>query len=85
MTRLNPQKTALAVGSFLAIWVLLVTIVLAIGGQALFDWVLSVHYAGGLAFHPVTVGTAVTSIITHFVVGLVFGWLFAVVWNKVHG
>jgi hypothetical protein len=85
MAKLNPTKTALAVGSFIAAWVLLVSVLLFIGGQAIFDWMLGVHYISGVVFHPVTIGTAIASIITHFIVGLVFGWLFATVWNNVYG
>jgi hypothetical protein len=83
MARLNPNKVALALGGVLSFWVLLWTVVLAFGGQAFFDWLLSVHFISGLTLLPVTIGTAVTSIVYHFVVDAVLGWLFATIWNKV--
>lgn len=83
MAKLNPNKTALAVGLVVAVWVLLWSIALMVGGQGFFTWLLSVHYISGLSLMPVTIGTAITSIIYHFVVGAVLGWIFATIWNKV--
>lgn len=84
MAKLNPNKTALAVGCFAAVLVLLWSIVLAIGGAGLASYWLRMHYLSGIAFQQVTLGTAVLSIIHHFVVGAIVGWLFATVWNKVN-
>ena len=85
MAKLNANKVALALGCVVAVWVLLWTIVLALGGQAFFGWLLRMHFVSGLTLQSVTVGAAVTSIIYHFVVGAVLGWIFATVWNKVQG
>ena len=82
MAKLNANKVALAVGCFAAVYVLLWTIVLAFGGAGLFNWIMSMHFIRGITFQPVTVGTAITSIIFHFVIGTIVGWLFATVWNK---
>jgi hypothetical protein len=83
MAKLNPNKTALALGLVVATWVLLWSIVLMIGGQAFFGWLMGIHFISGLSLGPVTIGVAVTSIIYHFVVGAVLGWLFATIWNRV--
>ncbi len=83
MAKLNPARVSLALGFVVAVYVLLWSIVLAIGGQAFFDWLLGIHFIGGLTLKPVTLSTAVFSILYHFVVGAVIGWLFATIWNKV--
>jgi len=84
MAKLNANKVALTLGCFAAVMVLLWSIVLAIGGAGLAGYWLRVHFISGVAFQAVTLGTAVTSIIHHFVVGAIIGWLFATVWNNVH-
>ncbi len=84
MAKLNPTKTAYAVGLFIGTIALIKTLLLAFGGAGLFNWIVGLHFVSGIAFQPVVVSTAITSIVFHLIVGAIIGWLFATVWNKVY-
>lgn len=83
--KLDPKKTALAVGFFAGgahvVWVLLIALGWA---QPLQDFIFQIHMLN----NPFTVGvfnlgTAVILIITTFAIGFLFGWVFANIWNRV--
>jgi hypothetical protein len=86
MQYLNPIKTALAVGVFLAashaIWSLLVALNWA---QALYDFILWAHMIRlQLTIGPFDLVAATTLVVVTFLVGCVMGWIFALVWNWFH-
>jgi hypothetical protein len=87
MNTLNTQKTALAVGCFLGGWHLLWSLLVLIGwGQPIIDFVLWAHmvhlqYIVG----PFELVAAATLIVFTFIVGYAMGWLFAALWNWLHG
>ncbi len=82
---LSTQKTGLALGLFMAIvhaaWQALVWVGSA---QAYVSWIMNLHSLKMnitvTAFNPTT---AISLIIATFVIGYVFGWVFALVWNRV--
>ena len=85
MGKLNPKKTATAVGCFVATLALIRMIVLAIGGQSFINWAMSLHFVSvPLTVIPFSLVTAIVSIAVHWIVGALVGLLFATVWNRVN-
>lgn len=86
MNRIEPKKAALSLGLFLGGWHLVWSVLVALGvGQAMIDFIFWAHmihvdYVVG-PFEP---GACITLIIVTFIVGYVFGWCFAVIWNRLH-
>lgn len=84
--KLNPNKTGLALGGLLALWHALWAALVAIGlAQALLDFVYSIHFLS----NPFVVGTfnlmtALTLVVVTAVIGYLLGWVFALIWNKLH-
>ena len=87
MGSLNKNQVGLAVGGLLGlvhlVWALLVAVGLA---QSLLDFIFGLHFLR----NPYTVelfrfGTAILLVIVTAIVGYVFGWLFAMIWNRLHG
>ena len=82
---LSTQKTGLALGLFFAIvhaaWQALVWVGSA---QAFINWMAKLNSLRAnetvTAFNATT---AITRVIAMFVIGYVFGWVFALVWNRV--
>lgn len=84
MEKLNKAKTSLVLGCFMAVvhavWAVLVALGVA---QGLMDWIFKMHMIenpyiiSGFGF-----GTAIGLVIMTFVVGYVFGWVFAALWNN---
>ncbi len=84
--KLNPNKTGLALGGLFALshagWSVLVAIGLA---QALLDFVYSIHFLSNpFVVEAFSLTTALTLVVFTAVVGYVFGWVFALIWNKLH-
>ena len=84
--KLNPQKTALAVRAFFglwhAVWGLLVALNLA---TPLLDWILSMHFLNNpYSVQPFGVVKWVTLVVVTTIVGYAVGYVFSLVWNKVH-
>lgn len=82
---LSTQKTGLALGLFLAIvhaaWQALVWFGSA---QAFVNWMSKLHSLRvNETVTAFNASTAVTLIIVAFAIGYVFGWVFALVWNRV--
>ena len=81
--KMKPGKVALALACLVVLWQLVWILLIAIGKQPLLDWLLGIHFlADGLKAASVTLGTAIVSLLFHFVAGYVLGWLFATFWNK---
>ncbi|MEK7063233.1 MAG: hypothetical protein AAB955_00910 [Patescibacteria group bacterium] len=84
---LNQKKTALAVGSFVALvhiaWSLLVALSWA---QPLSDFIAKIHMvAPVVVVQSFNLGTALSLIVVTGLVGAIAGYAFATVWNKVGG
>lgn len=84
---IDPTNTALSVGAFVGGWHLVWSILVALGwAQGLVDFVLWMHMVNlpyvvkAFDFSAAIVLIAVTAI-----AGGVFGYIFARIWNKMHG
>lgn len=84
--KLKESSTALVVGVFVAVvhvvWSLMVLVGFA---QVYLDWILGLHFLD----NPFTVRSfdfvnAVILIGFTFVVGYAVGWIFAMIWNRLH-
>lgn len=84
--KLNPSKIALVVGAFAGlghtVWGLLVALNLA---TPLLDWIFGLHFLN----NPYSVQTFdpvkwITLIVVTSIVGYAAGYIFALLWNKVH-
>lgn len=83
---LNTNKTGLVVGVFMAAFHLVWSLLVLVGwAQPLLDFVFTLHMISPvyqvMAFSWVN---ALGLIILTFVVGYVLGFVFAVIWNKLH-
>lgn len=83
--KLDPKKTALAVGIFAGGWHVVWAVLIMLGwAQPLQDFMFQIHMLN----NPFTVvafnlGTAAVLVITTFAIGFLFGWVFANIWNRV--
>ena len=82
--KMKPGKVALALACLVVVWQLIWILLVAIGKQPMLDWMLGVHFLlpDILKVATVTVGSAIVSLLIHFVAGYILGWLFATIWNK---
>lgn len=84
--KLNANKVGLALGGFAALWHAFWSGLVAMGlAQGLLDFVYSIHFLS----NPFMVGnfsitTALVLVAVTFVVGYAIGYVFTLVWNKVH-
>lgn len=83
--KLDPKKTALAVGIFVGgahvAWVLLIVLGWA---QALQDFIFQIHMLNNpFTVAPFNFGTAVLLILVTSGIGFLLGWVFANIWNRV--
>ena len=83
MQPLNRNHVALALGSFVGFWHLIWSILLALGwAKPLVDFILNIHHIQVLyEIMPFEFGKAVGLVIVTFIVGYVFGFVFATGWN----
>jgi hypothetical protein len=87
MTHLDRHRTGLVVGLFIGGWHVLWSALVAIGwGQALIDFILWAHmvhlpYVVG----PFEIVAAATLIVVTSIAGYAMGWIFAFLWNRLHG
>lgn len=83
MRHISPIKTAVAVGSLVALWHLIWLTLVGIGwAKAVMDFILQLHFIRlEYALAPYSATTAGALILLTFVVGAAFGFLFAVIWN----
>jgi len=86
MAKLDKKKTALALGTFLALfhafWSLMVAFI-PIQLQKFIDWMFVLHHIKPLyALLPFNILNAIMLVAMTFVVGYAFGYVFAFIWNK---
>lgn len=83
---INRNKLGLVVGSFLGIWHLVWSLLVAFGlAQWLIDWVFRLHFIQPpyklTEFKPVL---AVVLIVVTSTFGYIIGWVLAAIWNWLH-
>ncbi|MFI5265163.1 MAG: hypothetical protein ACHQT7_00275 [Candidatus Levyibacteriota bacterium] len=87
MKELDIQKTALTFGVFLGGWHLVWSILILVGvAQMLLDFVFWMHMITPV--YQVTgfnLTQSATLIVVTFILGYAGGWIFAWIWNKMHG
>lgn len=84
--KLKESSTALVLGTFAAlmhaVWSLMVMVGLA---EPYLNWVLGLHFLDNpYTVEPFDIGRALMLIGFTFVVGYAIGWVFAMLWNKLH-
>lgn len=83
---IDPVKTGYVVGAFIGGWHLVWSILVALGwAQALINFILWMHMIN----LPYVVGAfdftaATTLVVVTAISGCVFGYLFALLWNRMH-
>lgn len=82
MPNLNAKKLGLTLGSLFALWYVIWALVLTLGGQDLLDWIIKIHLINMSISPAFTLTNAIMGLIYHFVIGYVFGYLLAWVFNK---
>ncbi len=84
---LDKKQVGLSLGIFAALIHAFWALIVAFGyGQALMDWMLSMHsMTAVLVVSGMPLGRALGLIALSFVCGYVLGWLFAAVWNLFGG
>ncbi|MDO8482750.1 MAG: hypothetical protein Q7S86_02945 [bacterium] len=86
MHHISPKNAGLALGALLglwhAVWSALVAFDLA---QPLIDFVFRMHFIAPIyAVEVFDIVTAVELVVVTSIVGCVFGYIFALIWNKLH-
>lgn len=84
--KLNPQKTALAVGVFAGLLHAVRGIIVALGwAPALISWMLDLHFLNNpFTVQPFDFVKWVTLVVVTTAIGYAAGYIFATVWNKVN-
>jgi hypothetical protein len=86
MHELNKNKAGLILASFLGLWHFTCSLLVATGvAQTLLDWICYLHFLNN-PFHVAgfSIGTAALLIVITSVLGYIFGWLLALLWNAFH-
>lgn len=86
MHHISPKNLGVALGALLglwhAVWSALVAFDLA---QPLIDFVFRMHFVASVyAVEVFDWGTAITLVVMTSVIGFVLGYVFALIWNKLH-
>ena len=83
MQAISKNSAGQAVGLFFGLahlgWAILVAAKLA---KPLMDWILHLHFMElSYTMQPFAFGTALLLVVVTFVVGYIFGWVIAALWN----
>ncbi|TSA44044.1 hypothetical protein D4R49_00850 [bacterium] len=83
---ISPTKTAFTLGAFIGGWHLVWSILIALGlAQPLIDFILWAHMISlPWVVKPFDLTASATLIVVTWVVGCVFGYIFAKIWNRMH-
>lgn len=86
MIIISPLRAGAALGAFLGLWHLIWSGLVAAGwAQAVVDFVLWLHFIKlPVAIQPFDIRLAAMLVVLTALVGFVVGWVFAVLWNRVH-
>jgi hypothetical protein len=82
----NAVRTGFAVGAVLGLWHLIWSVLVAVGAaQAVIGFVLWVHFIDvPVRIAPFSIGIAAMLVAVTSLVGFAIGYVFAVVWNRLH-
>lgn len=83
---MSPKKVALVLGSFTGLIHLVWGVLIALGfAQPLMDFIYRMHSLNNpFTFTSFSLMRSVSLVIITFLVGYVWGYIFATLWNKVH-
>lgn len=81
---LDIKKTALCAGVFAAVWFGIIGILLGVFGDGFLTLVQDAHLVNASLTVSFSVLGWVLGVVYHFIIGLVVGALFALIWNKVN-
>jgi hypothetical protein len=86
MQTINANKTGLAFGVLLGGWHLVWVLLVLVGwAQPMLDFIFWLHLIKPVyTIEPFALGRAVGLVVLTAVVGYVGGWLFGLVWNRLH-
>ena len=83
MRHIHPFKTGVSVGAVIGLWHLMWVSLVALGwAKPVMDFILRLHFLEfQYSLAPFSIGTAVALVTLTFGLGLLFGIVFALVWN----
>lgn len=83
---ISKHKLGLVVGSFLGLWHMAWSSLVALGlAQPLMNWIFRLHFIQPpYTVTPFRLSLAVALIVITAVLGYIFGWLLAAIWNRLH-
>ena len=83
--KLSPVRVGVSLGALMGLWHLVWSSLVAVGlAKPLLDFVLQIHFLTlDVPMAPFDLGLAATLVAVTFGLGFAFGWVFAVVWNRV--
>jgi len=83
---IDPNKAGLALGALLGLWHLLWATLIALGwAQPVIDFALWLHMIKPfITVEAFSLGRAAGLVVFTAATGYVFGWVFAVLWNRAH-
>ena len=84
---LAPNKVGLALGAFLGLWHLLWSVLVVVGlAQPLLNMIFTLHMIQPpYIVQPFSLTMAISLIIVTAVIGYIFGYVIAMIWNAVLG
>ena len=86
MATINPNRAALIIAILLGSWHLVWSLLVAVGwAQPLIDFIFWIHFIQPVyVIERFNVGIALLLISITAGIGYAVGWIFAVLWNKLH-
>lgn len=86
MHRISPKNAGLTLGAVLGLWHALWSALVAFDlAQPLIDFIFRMHFIAPVyAIEVFDIVTAVGLVVLTSVIGFVFGYIFALIWNKLH-
>ena len=86
MHHISPKNAGFALGAVLGLWHALWSALVAFDlAQPLIDFIFKMHFIAPIyAVEVFDWGTAITLVIMTSVIGFVLGYVFALIWNKLH-
>lgn len=84
--KIQESKTALVVGTFAALMHAVWTLAVLLGfAQPYLSWILGLHFLNNpFSVQPFRLGTALMLVAFTFVKGYLLGYIFAIIWNRLH-
>ena len=86
MVTIRPDRTALILAILLGSWHLVWALLVAAGwAQPLIDFIFWIHFVKPVyVIQKFNIGIALLLVGVTAAIGYVIGWIFAVLWNKLH-